>query len=110
MTTDAATHAVRVVAAATERRFDEIVDGFAPALRPMVTAATLQAAWDAATDQLGAVTGVGEPVEEPAASGGALVKVPVTFTEGGITVLVSLAGKGELVGIQLAPPSAMAKH
>jgi uncharacterized protein len=97
------TLAVRIVEAATQGRFGEIVDSFAPALRSMVTEDTLRAAWDAATNQLGTFTGIGEPVEEPPS-----VKVPVTFTDGGITVLVSLAGSGELVGLQLAPPSAMA--
>jgi hypothetical protein len=99
--------AVRVVEAATDRRFDEIVARFAPGLRVMVTEDTLRAGWDSATGRLGAFTGIGEPVAAAADSGAVLVKIPVTFADGVVTVLVSLVTSGELVGVQVAPASAM---
>lgn len=101
-------NAIEVVEAASDGRFGDIVDRLAPSLRAMVTEDTLRAGWDAATGPLGACTGIGEPVTEPVTDGAVLVKVPVTFTDGAITVLVSLTDTGELVGVQLASPSAMA--
>jgi dienelactone hydrolase len=106
--TQATSDAVAVVEAATEYHFDEIVDRFPPAVRAMVTADILRATWESATSRLGTCTGVGQPFEEPATSGVVLVRVPVTFADGGLTVLVSLATSGDLVGVQLAPPGAMA--
>lgn len=100
--------ALDVVNAVIDHRFDEVVERFAPSLRAMVTAETLGTGWTSTTEPLGACTGVGEPVEEPNAGGTVLVKVPVTFDEGALTVLVSLADDGNLVGVQLAPASAMA--
>lgn len=106
MTTDAAQHAVQVIETAAAGRFAELVDRFAPSVRSMVTADTLRAGWDAATGRLGVLTAVGEPAEETV-NGAVVVKVPVTFTDGAVAVVVSMAGSGELVGIQLAPLSAM---
>lgn len=102
------TNAVTIVEAVTERRFGDIVERFAPGLRALVTAEALAAGWDSATSRLGALTGIGAAIEDPAATGAVLVKVPVTFTGGGITVLVSMAAGGDLSGIQLAPLTAMA--
>lgn len=108
MSTNPAADAVTVVEAVAERRFDEIAQRFAPSLRALVSADALAGAWDATTGPLGTYTGIGEPVAEQAGGGAVLVKVPVTFTDGGVTVLVSMARGGELVGLQLAPPTAMA--
>jgi len=87
-------------------RFEEIHDLFAPPLRAMVPAEALQAAWTAEIAQRGPVTAVGEPVSEPAGPGGVLVKIPVSFERGEVTVVISLAEGGWLTGIQLAPASA----
>jgi dienelactone hydrolase len=45
-------------------------------------------------------------VSEPAGPGGVVVKIPVSFQHGEVTVVISLADGGWLTGIQLAPASA----
>jgi len=87
-------------------RFAEIRDMFAPQLRAMVSAEALQAVWAAEISTRGAVSSVGEPVSEPAAPGGTVVKIPVTFERGKLTVVVSVGDEGWLTGIQLAPAGA----
>jgi uncharacterized protein len=87
-------------------RFAEIRDMFAPQLRAMVTAEALQAAWAAELDRRGPVTGVGTPVSEPAGTGASIVKIPVTFEHGDLTVAVSVSDEGWLAGLQLLPASA----
>jgi uncharacterized protein len=87
-------------------RFAEIRDMFAPQLRAMVTPGTLQAAWAAELARRGPVTGVGTPVREPAGPRGSLVRIPVTFEHGELTVAVSVSDEGWLTGIQLLPASA----
>jgi hypothetical protein len=87
-------------------RFEEIHDLFAPPLRAMVPAEALQAAWAAEIAQRGPVTAVGEPISEPAGAGDVLVKIPVSFERGEVTVIISLTDGGWLTGIQLAPASA----
>ena len=87
-------------------RFAEIRDMFAPQLRAMVTPETLQAAWAAELARQGPVTGVGTPVSEPAGPGGSLVRIPVTFEHGELTVAVSVSDEGWLTGLQLLPASA----
>ncbi|MFF4260397.1 alpha/beta hydrolase family protein [Streptomyces sp. NPDC001663] len=88
-------------------RFAEIRGLFAPALRPLVTAETLQAAWSAELERHGAVSAIGVPVSEPDAAGVVAVKIPVTCEHGALTVIVSVhAGSGLLTGIQLAPADA----
>jgi uncharacterized protein len=97
-----ATTGMTVLDLAQAGRFEEIHDLFAPPLRAMVPAEALQAAWVAEIAQRGRVTAVGEP----AGPGGVLVKIPVSFERGEVTVVVSLADAGWLTGIQLAPASA----
>ena len=87
-------------------RFSEIRERFAPQLRSMVSAEGLQAAWDAELGRRGAVTSVGTPVTEPGQAGMMLVKIPVTFENGALTVVVSVADGRSLASIQLLPASA----
>jgi predicted alpha/beta-hydrolase family hydrolase len=101
-----ATTGMTVLDLAQAGRFEEIHDLFAPPLRAMVPAEALQAAWASEITQRGPVTAIGEPVSEPAGPGGVLVKIPVSFERGEVTVIISLADAGWLTGIQLAPASA----
>jgi len=87
-------------------RFAEMRDMFAPQLRAMAPAEALQAVWAAEISTRGAVSSVGEPVSEPAGPGGTVVKIPVTFERGKLTVVVSAGDEGWLTGIQLAPAGA----
>ena len=86
--------------------FAEIREMFTPQLRAMVSAESLQAAWEAALSQHGPLSPAGAPVSEPAGPGGTVVKIPVTFGHEQATVLVSVSDAGWLTGIQLAPASA----
>jgi dienelactone hydrolase len=92
---------------ARQGRFAEIRDLYAPTLRPMVTAETLQAAWSTEIDRQGPVSAVGVPVSEPDEAGVAVVRIPVTCEHGALTVIVSVHdGSGLLTGIQLASAEA----
>jgi uncharacterized protein len=106
MTTAPASTGLTVLDMAQTGRFAEIHELFAPPLRAMVPAEALQAAWAAEIGRRGPVTSVGTPVSEPAGPGGVLVKIPVTFERGELTVIVSVADAGWLTGIQLAAASA----
>lgn len=107
METSPAAAALAVVEMARQGRFAEIRDRFAPQLRPMVPPEALQAAWEAEMARNGPVCLVGTAVTEPAGHGAVLVKIPVTFERGALTVAVGLAGEeGFLTGIQLLPASA----
>jgi uncharacterized protein len=107
METTQAAAALAVIEMARQGRFEEIRDRFAPQLRPMVPAGALQAAWGAELAKNGQVASVGEAVTEPAGPGVVLVKIPVAFTGGTLTVAVGLAGEENwITGIQLLPASA----
>ena len=107
MKTTQAAAGLAVIEMARQGRFEEIRERFAPQLRPMVPAGALQAAWEAELARNGQVASVGEAVTEPAGPGAVLVKVPVTFTGGTLTVAVGLAGEENwITGIQLLPASA----
>ncbi|MEO3862799.1 alpha/beta fold hydrolase [Acrocarpospora sp. B8E8] len=104
--------ATAVVEMAWNGRFTDIEKLFAPPLRAMVSAETLQVAWESQISRIGAISAVGTPISEPApkswvtASGKAgLVKVgvPVTYERGGLTVVMSVDETGLLQGLQLAP-------
>ncbi len=97
---------VAVIEMARNDCFDEIRELFVEPLRPMVSAQALQAAWDAEIGRLGAVRSIGAPLIEPGPQGTSVVKVTVTCEHGAMAVVASLTPTGELVGIQLAPPSA----
>ncbi len=83
-------------------RFAEIRELFAPPLRAMVPPEALQAAWTAEISQRGPVCQVGTPGTEPV-PGGAVVTIPVTFSRGETTVVVTVSDDGWLGGIQLKP-------
>jgi hypothetical protein len=87
-------------------RFAQIRDLFAPQLRAMVPAEALQAAWDTELARNGAVTSAGPPVSEPAGPGTVVVRIPVTYERGTLTLVVSVSGGRWLTGLQLAPASA----
>jgi uncharacterized protein len=100
------TVALAVLDLARAGRFAEIRDRFTPSLRPMVTAAVLQAAWDAEMTELGPVVSVGDPSSEPADADVSLVKIPVRFERGELTLIVSVIAPGELAALQLVPADA----
>jgi uncharacterized protein len=107
MKTSPVTAALAVIELARQGRFTEIQEQFAPQLRPMVPAEALQAAWEGELAKYGPVASVGTPVIEPAGPGAALVKIPVRFEHGALTMAVGLAGEQDwITGIQLLPPSA----
>jgi uncharacterized protein len=101
--TEPEARALAVVELARAGRFEEIRALFTPGLRPMVTAAGLQAAWEAELAQHGQLTGVGEPVSDPADGAMITIAVPVTFERGRQTLAVYLTRDGQLTGIQLGP-------
>jgi uncharacterized protein len=83
-------------------RFTEIGELFAPPLRAMVPPEALQAAWAAEISRRGPVRQIGSPGTQPV-PGGAVVTIPVTFTQGATTVVVTVTDDGWLGGIQLGP-------
>jgi hypothetical protein len=96
-----------VIEMAQQGRFADISERFAPQLRPMVPPEALRTAWESEVAKHGSIISVGAPVSEPAGPGGLVVKVPVTFERGALTVAVGLAGEpGWITGIQLLPASA----
>ena len=108
MESTSAAAGLAVIEMARQGRFEEIRDRFAPQLRPMVPAGALRAAWEAELARSGQVASVGVAVTEPAGpGGGVLVKIPVTFERGALTVAVGVAGAEDwITGIQLLPASA----
>jgi uncharacterized protein len=93
-----------VVDLARAGQFDQIRELFTPALRPMVTAAALQAAWEAELAERGQLISVGAPTSDPADGAMITVAVPLTFERGELTLAVYLTRNGQLAGLQLAPP------
>jgi dienelactone hydrolase len=88
-------------------RWADIREMFAPNLRTLVTPEALQAAWESEVSRHGAVVDVGAPVSEPAgANDMTLVRVPVTFERGAVTVLAAVAGDTWLTSLQIAAADA----
>jgi uncharacterized protein len=88
-------------------RWADIREMFAPNLRTLVTPEALQAAWESEISRHGAVVDVGTPVSEPAgANDMTLVRVPVTFERGAVTVLAAVAGDTWLTSLQIAAADA----
>jgi dienelactone hydrolase len=87
-------------------QFADIREMFAPNLRPLVTPESLRAAWEAEIGRHGAVRTIGTPVSEPAGPDATLVRVPVTFERGAVTVLASIAGQTWLTSLQVAAADA----
>jgi uncharacterized protein len=104
LTTSAEDRAEAVVELAQTGQFDEIRELFTPGLRPMVTAAGLQAAWEAVLAQCGQLTSVGAATSDPADGAMVTVRVLLAFERGQQTLEVYLTRDGQLAGIQLAPP------
>ena len=82
--------AASVIEMARAERFSGIEELFAPPLRAVVSAATIQTAWTAEAAKIGPVTAVGPPVSEAAVNGLVRVSTPVTGERGGLTVVVSV--------------------
>jgi hypothetical protein len=70
--------AASVIEMARAGRFAGLEELFAPPLRAVVSAATIQTAWTAEATRIGPVKAVGTPVSEPAVSGLVRVSTPVT--------------------------------
>lgn len=102
METDPAAIATALVHLARDGRFAQITDQFAPALRAVVSAESLRAAWLTELARTGPVSRIGKPVTEPNA-GLVRVSVPVTCERGGLTVVMSVDDTGRLQGLRLAP-------
>jgi dienelactone hydrolase len=101
VTSTAEETALRVVDLAREGRFADIRERFAGALRPLVTADTLRAAWEAAAALHGPLTTVGVPAGEAAGGGATLVRVPLGFERGELTLTVAVTGAGQLGRLEL---------
>ena len=86
-------------------RLAEIPDMFPPSLRALVTPESVRAAWQAELDRHGAVATIGKPLSEPAGATGTLIRVPVSFEHGAVTVLATVAGDW-LTSLQIAGPEA----
>jgi dienelactone hydrolase len=104
--TEPAAVGMTVLDLARDGRFAQIRDLYAPNLRPMVTPESLRTAWTAEVERHGPVTTIGEPVTDPAGPGGTLVRIPVVFTDGELTMLATVSDTGWLTGIQLAAADA----
>ena len=99
--------ALAVVDMARRGQFAAIAERFAPPLRPMAPPEALRAAWESEIAKNGPVSSVGTPVTEPAEHETVVVKVPVDFARGRLTMIVGLAGEQQwITGIQLLPASA----
>ena len=96
--------AAAVLDLARAGQFAEIRELFTAGLRPLVTAAALQAAWEAALAEHGRLASVGPPASEPFAGDMVAVKIPLTFERGALTLAVYLTPAGQLTGLQLEPP------
>lgn len=106
MLTTPVQRSVAVLEMAQAGRFADIRKLFAAPLRPLVSAEALQAAWEAELARLGPVAAVGAPVSEPAHAGVVVVKLPLTFERGALTLVVAVTKRGRLASLQLAPASA----
>jgi dienelactone hydrolase len=97
--------AMAVVDLATEGRFTEVEELFAPRLRAAASAGTLRVGWEGEISRIGPVSAVGGPASEPVKAGLVRVSVPVTCERGGLTVVMSVDDAGLLHGLRLAPPA-----
>jgi dienelactone hydrolase len=101
-TTGPAAISTTVLQLAQGNRFAEILDMYAPNLRPMLTPESLRAAWNAEIERYGPVTTVGGPVSDPAGPAGTLLRTPVVFTTGQVTMLASVTDSGWITDIRFA--------
>jgi dienelactone hydrolase len=100
------TVALAILDLARAGQFAEIRERFTVGLRPMITAEALKAAWDTEIARRGPVTSIGTPTSEQADTQAVIVKVPVRFERGELTLLASVIATGELAGLQLTPADA----
>src|SRR4051794_8527566 len=102
MTTEPAAISATVLKLLQASRFGEIRDMFAPNLRSMLTPQSLRAAWSAELERYGPVITIGPAVSDPAGPTGTLVRTPIVFTNGQVTMLASVTDSGWVTGIQFA--------
>jgi dienelactone hydrolase len=105
--TDATATALTVLEKVQAGQFDEIRAMFAPALQALVSAEVLQTAWSTAIGQHGPLVAAGSPAVEPTPSGASVVRIPLTFEHGALTLVLVVSDSG-LGGLQLAPAEAAA--
>jgi dienelactone hydrolase len=99
--------ALAIIEMATQGRFADISERFAPGLRPMAPPEVLRAGWEVEVAVVGQVTHVGPPVSEPGGPDAVVVKVPVRFERGARTVTITRAGgHGWVTGIRFLPADA----
>lgn len=103
--TSPAAVAMAVVDMATEGRFADVEELFAPRLRAAASAETLRVGWEGEIARIGPVSAIGGPGSEPVKAGLVRVSVPVTCERGGLTVVMSVDDAGMLHGLRLAPPA-----
>ncbi len=108
MTIDTAAIATTIVGMARDGRFAEMEQLFAPPLRAIVSASTVQNAWRAEISKRGQVSTIGEPASEQMGEGLVRVRVPVTCEHGGLMVIMAVDSKGTLQGFRLAAPEGAA--
>jgi uncharacterized protein len=100
---DAEKTALAIASLARNGQFEAIRDQFTEALRPLVTPGVLKAAWDAEVAQHGPLAAIGLPVSEPGPGDLVVVKVPLAFERGDLTLTVPVTDGGRLTGLQLTP-------
>ena len=74
--------------------------------RPLLSVDLLRAGWETGVAEMGAITAVGEPVVDPPQAGVVIVRLPLVGDRGAVTLMISVAKGGYLVGIQMAPAAA----
>jgi len=97
---EAATTVLRLARAG---RFAEVRDMFAPAVRDLVTAEALRAAWTAEVAAHGQVLDAGPPSSETPSPGLTLVELPLRLERAAVTLLVTMTSTAQLAGLRLAP-------
>jgi dienelactone hydrolase len=95
--------AMSVVTLAQAGDFGAIQEMFAETLRPLVAAESLRAAWTGQVERLGPLTTIGTAVTERAGGGVHVVRVPLTFDRGALTLVLSLIEGSGLNGLNLQP-------
>ncbi|MFB7716285.1 alpha/beta fold hydrolase [Nocardia sp. NPDC056100] len=103
--TDPAAIATTVAELARAERFSAIEELFAPRLRAVVSGETVRVGWNTEIARIGAVREIGSPGTESIDAELVRVSVPVECERGGLTLIVSVDGAGQLHGFRLAPPA-----
>jgi uncharacterized protein len=104
---DSAAIATRVVELARTERFVEIEALFAPPLRAVVSAETLQIAWMDELGKNGPVVAVGMPLSEQIKAGLVRVRVPVSCERGTLAVAMSVDDTGMLQGLRISSEASL---